>query len=64
MSAALLKGMNRNSHKISETNISPFYNNSMTSVNPNVPIVMTDGLKQKLNGTGLVGKKSEFDWLF
>ena len=64
MSAALLKGMNRNTHKISETNISPFYNSGMTSINPAIPVVMTDGLKQKLSKTGLVGKNSDFDWLF
>ena len=65
MSAALLKGMSRNNNKINETIISPFYNNNnKTHMNPFMPVIMTDGIKNKLSGSNLVGNKTEFDWLF
>tara|TARA_Y100001972_G_scaffold60334_1_gene73836 strand:- start:1019 stop:2638 length:1620 start_codon:yes stop_codon:yes gene_type:complete len=65
MSAALLKGMNRNSSKINETIISPFYNKNInTYFNPFMPVTMTDGIKNQLSGSSLIGRRTEFDWLF
>lgn len=64
MSVALLKGMKINSKKIQETNVSPFYNSSMQHpINPMIPVTLSDGAKDKLKSSGLVGNKSDFDWL-
>ena len=64
MSIALLKGMGVNRSNIQDTNISPFYNdNNMHTLNPFMPVMMTDGIKNSLSGSSLIGKKMEFDWL-
>ena len=63
ISNALLNGMSMNANKISNTNISPFYNSAEhVNLKPNMPIMLTGDLIKKMSGS--LGTKRDFDWLF